>query len=341
MLVLILLLLSAQEIVMKTRSKQMSKWMVFLGLFFSCLQVSAHKNDILIIDLNNAVPEIEFIRNFIKKEQRAGRELETEIVLWPSEQRFPMEKRRLVHEIFDRHVNKYAQFVETKCGDSQTARNPQLKEKCDQAAKEIIRGRTEANRLFNLPEVFEKMTNKVTANLAVNELPELRSLVQGPYEFSRIFISGHHSLSTGVRVNGVLPESEKEKKGGIFGEVLSGLKSTDLRDVLNNAPSTRNVRSLMILGCYSGTQEMLQEVWGPVLPEAKLHSGFVEQAPAKTDPVDMIILDSLLKYEQSIAESKNATELRQRYKQIRAPGRQVAFKVENLYISPAGVKNLE
>lgn len=285
--------------------------MLFGLILVAALQARA-ANDILIIDVNNVVPEIDYIRNFIKQEQAEGRELDTQIVIVPSENRIPMETRRHIQDLHLRLIDPNAKFYQDNCTVSAMERSPSLKENCEKRIAIANRARKEV-----LP--FLKGT-RMDGGLTIEDIEEeLEEALRGPYRFSRVIISGHHGPDGG--------------RGLLSGELFAGFGSDLAKRVMNAAPSTQNVRSLIMLGCWTGMPEMLKNAWGEVLPQAQFRSGFVEKAPAKVNPTNLVILDSLLRYEKSIGEAQNISELRERYSKLKTPGRKVAVKVRNNYFS--------
>jgi hypothetical protein len=298
--------------------KNLKTALLFAMICFAAMAARA-SNDILIIDVNNVLPEIDHIREFIRSEQAQGRELDTKIVIVPSEERLPMEVRRRVQDLHLKQIDPNATFFTDHCMDSAMRANPQLKERCENALAIANPARKEANRILG--------GSRLDGGFRVDDiLEDLKKTLNGPYQFSRVIISGHHG------------PADNSSKGMLSGELYAGFTSEMAREFLNSSASTRDVRSLIMLGCWTGQEEMMKNAWGKVLPQATFHSGFVEKAPAKTTPMNLMILDSLLRNEQLIGAAKNESELRQSYSKLKMGDRKISVLVNGMFISPSGLK---
>ena len=304
---------------MRCQIREMKRALMFAMVILAGAYAKA-SNDILLIDVNNVVPEIQHIRSFLKSEQAQGRELDTKLVIVPSEKRIPMSVRQKIQNLFLQTIDPNTKYYQDHCSVSAMNSSPKLKENCERVILVSNAARDEASKLMN-------GTRKDGA-LTIDDIKlELAETLRGPYEFSRIFISGHHS-----------PDGNR---GFISGELFAEFTSDVAKDLLNDVQSTRSVRSFMMLGCWTGREDMMRKAWGQVIPTASLHSGFVEEAPAKINPTNLIVLDSILRNEQLIGESHSEDELRQRYSKLKVADRKVAVLVKDTYLAPTGLKRLK
>jgi hypothetical protein len=292
---------------------------LFLTVIILAGMAAKASDDILIIDVNNVLPEIDHIHEFIKSEQAQGRELDTKIVIVPSEERLPMETRRKIQDLHLTLIDSNASFFADHCQVSAMNANPRLKEKCQRALDIANPARIEADRLVG--------GSAMNGSFRVSDIEEeLKKALDGPYQFSRVIISGHHGPARDPNV------------GMLSGELYAGFTSKLAQQYLNSSPSTRDVRSVIMLGCWTGVEDMLRNAWGQVLPQAAFHSGFVEKAPAKFTATNVMILDSLLRNEALIGASKSEAELRQNYAKLKMGDRDISVLVNGVYLSRSGLK---
>ena len=303
---------------MKNSVRDLKKAFLYVMVIFVGVYAKA-SNDILLIDVNNVVPEIDYIRSFLKQEQAQGRELDTQLVIVPSEARIPMADRRQIQSLHLQFIDANATYFQEHCFPSDRKANANLDAKCEKILQVILDARIATNKL--------KKAGK-NGFIPIEEIEqELAQVLKGPYQFSRVIISGHHSPDL--------------TRGLLSGELYTGFTSEIAQSLLNSAASTEKVRTLIMLGCWTGRSEMMELAWGQVLPQAAFHSGYVETAPAKVNPANLLILDSILRNEKLIGASESEAELRQNYAKLKVDGRQLGVLVRGMYISPAGIKRLK
>ncbi len=279
------------------------------------------QEDILLIDVNNVVPEIDQIQKFIASEQKNGREQNTHLVIVPSLKRLSMEKRRKINSIYENEINSNQHYYETQCSDSQTKSNPQQIITCDHKLELMKTARTKITNLMS--ENQNGSANSFGAEkLQINDvLQDLDEALKGPYKFNRVIISGHH-----------FPGDISDSRRLLSGELFTGFSSDIAQKYLNTATSTANVRSVMLFGCWTGGQDALKNYWGHVLPQANLHSGFVSPAPIKYSTENLNILNSFLKNEKKLGDSKTQTEAQENLSLIYKGNRQLGLLINSWYL---------
>ncbi len=295
-----------------------------LPIFVFILLASIFSNaqeDILLIDVNNVVPEIDQIQKFIASERKNGREQNTNLVIVPSLKRLSMEKRRKINNIYETEINSSQHYYETQCTDSQTKSNPQKLATCDNKLETMKSARTKITNLIYGPK--SDSTNSFdTEKLQINDvLQDLDTALKGPYKFNRVIISGHH-----------FPGDVSDSRRLLSGELFTGFSSEIAQKYLNAATSTANVRSVMLFGCWTGGPDALKNYWGNVLPQANLHSGFISPAPIKYSTENLNILTSFLKNEKSLGESKTQVEAEQNLSLIYKGNRQLGLLIKSWYL---------
>jgi hypothetical protein len=315
---------------MKSVERCLRLWIIFVTLFLAGFYARAEEEgDILMIDTNNAVTEVEAIRSFLKSEQKQGRELNTHLVLIPSEERVPMETRKQIFTIYETEIDSKLENFETNCSWDVTQKNPARKTQCEQT---LARTNEARQRAADLLLKFSTRPAPTSERLVFKDvLEDIQAAFRGPYHFSRVLISGHHYPHQNEAPN------DPQMVGGIF---ISGFTWPMARDALNGGMATRDVRSLIMLGCWTGRESSFAGAWDQVLPQAPFRSGFVGTAPAKTNATDVRILTSLLANEKQVGQSRTEEELRKSYSKIDSADRQIAVRVGNMYIAPGKFKRL-
>jgi len=281
---------------------------LFIFFLFSVLfWHEAFAGDILFLDINNAISEIQVVQEYMDKEKIKNNGPEANLVIVPSMQTYSMEKRQKIQEL--------------------TALMNDMKH------KNIVKpGGDFSRQIFNLGKVIRWVKTGDTAKdyQLSDFLPELKNVLNNDsFDFDRVFISGHHGSYYGS-MNGVLG-----------GEFFNGLTIDALKKRLNNSPTTKNVNSLILLGCKTAINKLMERdgvAWAAVLPESLLQFGFNETSPVKTDELNLTILRELIEIQTLIARYKNdqasgisPDTILQRILKIKRGNRYLGFRFNNKY----------
>lgn len=281
---------------------------LFIFFLFSVLfWHDAFAGDILFLDINNAIPEIQVVQEYMDKEKTKNNGPESRLVIVPSLETYSMEKRQRIQEL--------------------TAIMNGMKE------KNILKpGGDFPRQIFNLGKVIRwHKTGDQNKDYSLNDfLPELKDVLNNDsFDFDRVFISGHHGSNYGS-LNAV-----------IGGEFFNGLTVDTLKKLLNNSPTTKNVNSLILLGCKTAINKLMERdgvAWAAVIPDSLLQFGFNETSPVKTDELNLSILRELLEIQTLIARYKNDQDsgispdtILQRILKIKRGNRYLGFRFNNKY----------
>ncbi len=96
--------------------------------------------------------------------------------------------------------------------------------------------------------------------------------------------------------------------GGHFGGNKQSFQKSQVRDLMKQFPEVNNVKSLMLLGCYTGVQrEMLD--WQEIFPEVRLIGGYDGSAPLASRPQGHSYLYDLLTKEKSLTADADQKKL--------------------------------
>ena len=175
------------------------KLLIFF-LFSVVFWHDAFAGDILFLDINNAIPEIQVVQEYMDKEKTKNNGPESRLVIVPSLETYSMEKRQRIQEL--------------------TAIMNGMKE------KNILKpGGDFPRQIFNLGKVIRwHKTGDQNKDYSLNDfLPELKDVLNNDsFDFDRVFISGHHGSNYGS-LNAV-----------IGGEFFNGLTVDTLKKLLNN-----------------------------------------------------------------------------------------------------------
>ena len=281
---------------------------LFIFFLFSVLfWHDAFAGDILFLDINNAIPEIQVVQEYMDKEKTKNNGPESRLVIVPSLETYSMEKRQRIQEL--------------------TAIMNGMKE------KNILKpGGDFPRQIFNLGKVIRwHKTGGQNKDYSLNDfLPELKDVLNNDsFDFDRVFISGHHGSNYGS-LNAV-----------IGGEFFNGLTVDTLKKLLNNSPTTKNVNSLILLGCKTAINKLMERdgvAWAAVIPDSLLQFGFNETSPVKTDELNLSILRELLEIQTLIARYKNDQDsgispdtILQRILKIKRGNRYLGFRFNNKY----------
>lgn len=276
---------------------------LILGFATALITLSAQAGDILFIDINNVIPEISVVENYLKQAQAQGLERNTRLVVVPSYQTFTWQQRKDL-------------------------------ERLSLQIEKIFKGGGNYEEVARLGKEIRKIkTGRSDQDFTLSQLEaELKSVVQdSTYQFDRVFLSGHHSPSI------------EQNIGILGGEFLNGFSSEMAKHILNDAPATRNVHSLALLGCYTGTPKMMGQEnspWASVLPQTSFKFGYNNPAPLKTDPANLEILRKLISAQNLVATDLNSQaqmsvegqkSLYQNLFSVPTQGRYLGFRIGQRY----------
>lgn len=281
---------------------------VFVFVLFGILfWQHAVARDVLFLDINNAIPEVQVVKERMDKDNSTGKGPESRLVIVPSYETYPLEKRRRIQEL--------------------SAVMAGLKE------KNILEpGGDHSRQIFNLGKVlrWHKTGNDKTDYSLNDFLPELETVLNNDsFDFDRVFVSGHHGSDYGS-MNAV-----------IGGEFFNGLTVDTLKTMLNKSLTTKNVNSIILLGCKTAINKLMERegiAWAGVLPGSLLQFGFNETSPVKTDELNLSILREVTEVQDLIGRYKNDPDSKitqdiilQRLFKIKRGNRYLGFRFNNTY----------
>ena len=168
------------------------------------------------------------------------------VIVVPSAQRFPAAKRS---EIFAWQVRlnaAQARALDCTKDDGVNGCRPLWAE-----MRDLELARLRATGSYGISELMEDIQQEVI-NIGAN--------------IDMVVISGHHS-------------------GGYFGGEISRLDAMDLQTLNVVFPEIFNsVRSVLLLGCETGSKQMFDDVFAPLFPSARVIIGSDGAAPLRDDP---------------------------------------------------------
>lgn len=265
----------------------------------------AYAGDILFIDLNNAISEVEVVQAHLGKPVPKNGNSPSQLVVVPSFETFNMDIRKKLEVIKARSQNLMKENLRTLTRDNDS---------------EIFRlGKASRELLMGDPDVH------YTPDHLLQELEQVVNQ-RGLYNFDHIFISGHHG-------------SDYRSRNGFFGgEFVGGVSMERIKEILNLAPTTENVRTLALLGCNTGINKLMASPdsgWSTVLPQAVLHIGFNGYAPIKSDQLNLQILRQILSVQDRIAQfyagEADFETVRKKLFSLKTGSRNLGFRFDNQY----------
>lgn len=305
------------------------------SLFSVLLWQEVFAGDILFLDINNAIPEIKVVQDYMGKEKIQDNGTESSQIIIPSMQPInqeiffllsgngvePESKLVVVPSMLTYSMKKRQRIQEL------TALMNDMKHK-----NKLKPGGDYPRKIFNLGKVIRwHKTGDPDLDYHLDDfLLELKDVLNNDlFDFDRVIISGHHGSDYG-RMNGVLG-----------GEFFNGLDIGTLKNLLNNSPTTRNVNSLILLGCNTAINKLMERdgaAWAAVLPDSLLQFGFNEASPVKTDELNLSILREILEIQTLIFQFKNDQNsgvtqdiIFQRIMKIKRGNRYLGFRFNNKY----------
>ena len=113
-----------------------------------------------------------------------------------------------------------------------------------------------------------------------------------------VVISGHHS-------------------GGYFGGEISRLDVMDLETLNIVFPTVfQNVRSVLLLGCETGSQQMVQDVFAPLFPSARVIIGSDGVAPLRDDPRNLRFVRAAVLAQPMLTEARSIGDATRAYRAL-------------------------
>lgn len=150
---------------------------------------------------------------------------------------------------------------------------------------------------------------KSTDSYGIGELIE--DIQQGVIDIDAtidtVVISGHHS-------------------GGYFGGEISRLDVMDLQTLGSMFPSVfQNVRTLLLLGCETGSQEMIRDVFAPLFPSARVIMGSDGVAPLRDDPRNLRFVRAAVLAQPTLTDARTVSDASRVYRKLRRQAWPVAL----------------
>lgn len=150
---------------------------------------------------------------------------------------------------------------------------------------------------------------KMTGSYGIRELIEdiQQEVIDIRANIDMVVISGHHS-------------------GGYFGGEISRLDVIDL-DTLNVVFPTvfQNVRSVLLLGCETGSQQMVHNVFAPLFPSARVILGSDGVAPLRDDPRNLRFVRAAVLAQPTLTEARTVGDASRIYRTLQRQAWPVAL----------------
>lgn len=150
-------------------------------------------------------------------------------------------------------------------------------------------------------QALEVERTKLTGDYGLKELSEDIRAEFGNNRVAAdlVIISGHHS-------------------SGYFAGEIARLDMVDLMTLDLQFPDLlRHARSVLLLGCDTGTQSMLTEHFMPIFPAARLIIGADSPAPVRDNAANLRFIRAAVGAEERLANAPNAAEAKRRYSELR------------------------
>lgn len=96
--------------------------------------------------------------------------------------------------------------------------------------------------------------------------------------------------------------------GGKFSGSKGAVDKKDLQNLFDEFPDTNNIRSLLLLGCYTGTQKEVMD-WKGIFPHVSLIAGYDASAPLAIQPAGQKFLSDLLLKEKALLSQADKKKL--------------------------------
>ncbi len=308
----------------------------FLFFLFSVfLWQDAFAKDILFLDINNAIPEIQVVQEYMDKDKVQGKGPESTQIIMPSMQTLNQEMYSILS---GNDMGEASRLVIVPSLKTYSMKKRQRIQELtavmnDMKHKDILKpGGDYPRKIYNLGKVIRwHKTGDPDVDYSIKDfLPELKLVLDNDsYDFDRVFISGHHGSDYGSMT------------AMLGGEFFNGLAVNTLKKMLNNSQTTKNVTSIILLGCKTAINKLMERdgvAWAAVLPDSLLQFGFNETSPVKTDELNLAILREILEVQTLISQFKNDPDsgigldgILKRILKIKRGGRYLGFRFDNKY----------
>ena len=141
---------------------------------------------------------------------------------------------------------------------------------------------------------------KMTGSYGIGELMAdiQQQVIDSGIGIDMLVISGHHS-------------------GGYFGGEISRLDVMDLETLNSVFPTVfQNIRSVLLLGCETGSQQMVQNVFAPLFPSARVIIGSDGVAPLRDDPRNLRFVRAAMLAQPVLTEARSVGDASRAYRTL-------------------------
>ena len=208
----------------------------------------------------------------------ADQKLGGRLIVVPSAQRFPAARRMDISASQDRFNAAQARALDCTKDDGI---NGCQRVWAEMRELELARLRTTGS--YGLGELIEDIQQGVI-NINAN--------------IDTVVISGHHS-------------------GGYFGGEISRLDVMDLQTLRSVFPTVfLNVRTVLLLGCETGSEEMIREVFAPLFPSARVIMGSDGVAPLRDDPRNLRFVRAAVLAQPTLAGARTVGDASRIYRKL-------------------------
>ena len=141
---------------------------------------------------------------------------------------------------------------------------------------------------------------ETTGSYGIGELMEdiQQEVVDIRANIDMVLISGHHS-------------------GGYFGGEISRLEVMDLQTLNAVFPTVfQNVRSVLLLGCETASQQMVRDVFAPLFPSARVIMGSEGVAPVRDDPRNLRFVRAAVLAQPTLTAARNVGDASRVYRKL-------------------------
>ncbi len=141
---------------------------------------------------------------------------------------------------------------------------------------------------------------KMTGSYGIAELIEdiQQEVINSRANIDMVVISGHHS-------------------GGYFGGEISRLDVMDLQTLNIVFPTIfKNVRSVLLLGCETGSLQMVHNVFAPLFPSARVIIGSDGVAPLRDDPRNLRFVRAAVLAQPTLIEARSVGDASRVYRTL-------------------------
>ena len=141
---------------------------------------------------------------------------------------------------------------------------------------------------------------EATGSYGIGELMEdiQQVVIDTRANINMVVISGHHS-------------------GGYFGGEISRLDVMDLQTLRDVFPTVfQNVRTVLLLGCETGSQQMVRDVFAPLFPSARVIIGSDGVAPLRDDPRNLRFVRAAVLAQPTLSGARTVADASRVYRKL-------------------------